>query len=162
MGMYGVFAHVSDEELRAVLANPDGIERMLDSFEDDESMTRELNVEKSWHALHWLLTGSEWEGAPPLNFIVAGGTEVGDSDVSARVFTSDDVRAMHAALSPITSTELISRYDGHAMQLLYPEIWNWPDEQESNRRDLAYQFEALKGFVSHGAELGHGMLVYIG
>src|SRR5829696_7547426 len=34
------------------------------------------NFEKSWHGLHFLLTGTAWEGEPPLNFLLAGGREI--------------------------------------------------------------------------------------
>ena len=55
----------------------------------------ETDLDKAWHGIHYLLTGTAWAGAEPLNFIVCGGTEVGDIDVGygpARVFSSNDVK----------------------------------------------------------------------
>ena len=34
------------------------------------------DFEKSWHGIHYLLTGTAWEGDPPLNFLLAGGREL--------------------------------------------------------------------------------------
>ena len=39
----------------------------------------ELEVDKAWHGLHFLLTGSAWEGSFSWIPVVAGGSEVGDN-----------------------------------------------------------------------------------
>jgi len=55
------------------------------------------------HGIHFLLTGTAWEGDFPLAFIVRGGREVGDVGYGpARIFTSDEVQAIANALRPIT------------------------------------------------------------
>lgn len=36
-----------------------------------------VDLDKAWHGLHYLLTGTAWEGEPPLNVLAAGGREVG-------------------------------------------------------------------------------------
>src|SRR5688500_6275073 len=43
---------------------------------EGEGLTTDLD--KAWHGIHYLLTGTAWEGAEPLNFLVAGGRPVGD------------------------------------------------------------------------------------
>ena len=43
--------------------------------------TEEIDLDKSWHGIHFLLTGAAWEGERPLNFLILGGEEVGDIDV---------------------------------------------------------------------------------
>jgi hypothetical protein len=164
MSINGVFTHVTDAEIGALLAAQERTVDFLHGFDPAERLARELNIEKTWHALHWLLTGSAEEGDPPLNFIVAGGDEVGEGeDVgygAPRAFISAQVRTIHQALTDISTADLIGRYDGHAMQDLYPEVWNRPEEQHVNQDDLAYRFETLKAFVAVGVELGYGMLVY--
>ncbi|MGE3908388.1 MAG: DUF1877 family protein, partial [Chloroflexota bacterium] len=89
MSMMGMFAQATDEEIQGLLADPDEILVFLETREELD-VTRVLELEKNWHALHWLLTGSKWEGEPPLNFIVLGGAGIGDVDVgygAARAFT---------------------------------------------------------------------------
>ncbi len=87
------------------------------------------DLDKSWHGIHYLLTGSADEGGAPLDFLVAGGTEVGDEDVGygpARVFTSAQTRAIAAALAAVTDDELRARFAPEAMMRaeIYPEIWD--------------------------------------
>lgn len=38
-------------------------------------------MDKAWHGIHYLLTGTAWEGDPPLNFLVTGGREVGTEEI---------------------------------------------------------------------------------
>jgi hypothetical protein len=71
---------------------------------DDEVIHTDLD--KAWHGLHYMLTKSAWEGEEPLNFLLKGGVEVGDIEVGygpARVFTSEEVHQINAALKPIAS-----------------------------------------------------------
>src|SRR5687768_13192892 len=42
--------------------------------------SREIDLDKAWHGLHFLFTGTAWEGAPPECFLVSGGTEIGQVD----------------------------------------------------------------------------------
>jgi hypothetical protein len=51
--------------------------------EDIEDPHADLDVDKAWHGIHYLLTGTAWEGDPPLDFIVKGGSQVGDVDDGA-------------------------------------------------------------------------------
>jgi hypothetical protein len=81
MSMIGNFRALPDEELQGLFADPSRVEQLLyESFFGGGSNGKgdELEVDKAWHGLHFLLTGSAWEGSFPLNFIVAGGQEVGD------------------------------------------------------------------------------------
>jgi Domain of unknown function (DUF1877) len=126
----------------------------------------ELDVDKAWHGLHFLFTGDAWSGEPPLGFIVAGGTEVGDEDVgygSARAFTSAEVREISAALDRITGDELARRFDPAQMMNLgiYPEIWDRDPADDDTLAYLLEYFDLLKDFVGRGARSGQGMLVYI-
>jgi hypothetical protein len=130
MSMIGYFLLASDEVLRALLAEPVAIHDFLHSSLEEESYDL-LNIEKSWHILHYLLTGTAWGGEPPLNFIVAGGETVGEEDIGygpARAFTSAEVRAIADALDRIDRRRLLDRFDGKEMDELgiYPPI-NWQD-----------------------------------
>src|SRR5688572_4637046 len=111
MSMIGNFLLVSDDELSKLLASPTLVHGLIDSAYEDRRSDF-VDVDKAWHCLHFLLTGTAWEGDPPLNFIVAGGSEVGDEDVGygpARGFSSPEVRAIADALDGIDHTVLARR-----------------------------------------------------
>lgn len=58
------------------------------------------DLDKAWHGLHYLLTQSPDAGAPPLNFLIAGGTEIARQEVGygpARVFRAAEVKPISGA-----------------------------------------------------------------
>jgi hypothetical protein len=164
MSMIGNLPLLSDEELSSLLAEPAGVEAFL--FEGLPPAEDELYLDKAWHGIHFLLTGTAWEGEPPLNFIVAGGIDIGTEDVGyARPlgFTSADVREIAAALAPLSADELRSRFDPKRMLELgiYPEIWDRPPEEDDTLAHLLGYFDQLKGFLQRAAENGRALIVYV-
>jgi hypothetical protein len=69
------------------------------------------DMEKMWHGVHYLLTGTAWEGEPPLNFLLAGrrelDIEVGQAPVL--LYTSAETREIASALSAVSDAELRAR-----------------------------------------------------
>ncbi len=50
-----------------------------------------MDIDKAWHGLHFIFTGSDWSGGFPEGFLVTCGKAVGDVDVGygpARFLTS--------------------------------------------------------------------------
>jgi hypothetical protein len=168
MSMIGNFRRTSDERIQSLLSDPESIEDYLgeDPEESEEKPFADLDVDKAWHGIHFLLTGTAWEGEPPLAFIVRGGEEVGDVDVGygpARAFTSTEVRAIADALKPITLDVLKKRFDPAAMTKLdiYPSIWDRAPEEDDTLGYLLEYYEQLWEFVAEAAREGEGMLVYV-
>jgi hypothetical protein len=167
MSMIGHFRRASDEKIGSLFSDPETIDELLDDDGGDGDDDRvELRVDKAWHGIHYLLTGTAWEGSPPLDFIAKGGREVGDVDVGygpARAFSSADVRAIATALLPIARADLEKRFDPAAMMDLdvYPAIWDRPREQDDTLEYLLVYYDALKAFIAGAAERGEGLLVYL-
>ena len=166
MSMIGNFLALPDEELQALFADPSRVEQLLyESLLGGGSNGKgdELEIDKSWHGLHFLLTGSAWEGSFPLNFIVAGGQDVGD-DLGygpARGLTSTEVLQVDAALAPLTPDELGQRFDAQRMTELqiYPD--GWSHDPDGEREYLLDFYADLRAFVRRTAEQRHALLVYL-
>src|SRR6202163_4530873 len=112
MGMIGNLRPASDSEIERLLDNPSEITRFLYGSEADGG--ERVVIDKAWHAIHYALNGSRLGGHEPLNFLVAEGTPVGEVDVGygpARVLTSDQVRALAAALATVAPDDLGKRVD---------------------------------------------------
>jgi hypothetical protein len=64
-----------------------------------------VDLDKAWHGIHYLFTGTAWEGDPPLNFLVKGGREVGDEEIglgppcTLRALETRDIASALEALS---------------------------------------------------------------
>lgn len=124
------------------------------------------DLDKAWHGIHFLLTQTADAGEAPLNFICAGGRDVGDVDVGygpARAFTSAEVRTLNQALAPLDAVFLKSRFDpGRMMELdIYPSIWDRPPGQDDTLGYCCEYFGVLKTFVADAARRNVGMLVYL-
>ena len=164
MSMIGTFRRTSDARIDALVSNPDTISDYLARDPEDAADAGEayadLDVDKAWHGLHFLLTGTAWKGPPPLDFIVKGGRQIGDVDVGygpARAFSSADVRVIAAALRPIGPADLEARFDPAAMSQLdiHPSIWDRPREEDT----LGYLLEnysTTKGIRRGCREGGRG------
>lgn len=191
MSMIGNFRSLSDDDLGALLENPARVEQLLFGADFFSGTNGEVVVSlfggsasqpsepgrveagsrygrdrrrQGLARIHFLLTGTAWEGSFPLNFIVSGGKEVGDVDVGygpARALTSEDVRRLDAALEPLTSAELERRFDPEQMSKLqmYPEIWG--DDDDDSLAYLIEYYTELRSLVRRAAERGHALLVYL-
>jgi hypothetical protein len=126
-----------------------------------------LDLEGSWHGLHFLFTGTAWDGELPAAFLVKGGTELddGDDENVARVLDPGQVRAIDVMLQSWSRPELASRYDARRMAELeiHPEtLWAGDTEQERPGCDrLLDAFEELRGFVRDTCERGQGLVLQV-
>ena len=125
------------------------------------------DLDKAWHGLHYLLTGSAWEGDPPLNFLLAGGTaiDIEVADAQPRTFTSSETRAVQQALAGITREALLTRYVPADLTRLeiYPEvIWERDEGTEADpRKYLLEYWKVLRDFVDLAVKEDLGLTVYI-
>ncbi len=169
MGMIGNFLLLDDATVRSLLENPETIHGLLDeSVYEVDPATGYVDVGKAWHGLHFLLAGSAWGGEPPLDFIVSGGTPVGEEDVGygpARALRASQVATLAEALAGITKDTLIARFDGAKMDQLeiYPQ-GGWkgvnPRDQETFRYFMG-AYEEIAALVQEGAATGKGLLVWM-
>lgn len=160
----------TDAQLARLLKAPDQLEDFLEDEEDFGDPAGagflELDLDTSWHGIHFLLTGTASEGHAPLDFLERGGREVGDVDLGygpARAFLAAQVQAIHAALEQVDDAELAHRYDPQRMRMLeiHPDIWDRPAEEGDPLAELLSYLGELRRFLARVSERGHGMLVYL-
>jgi hypothetical protein len=192
MSMIGNFRSLSDEDVRALLEQPSRVEQLLygehafpgtngevvSSFGhgltppseadgcEQAGDGDELDVDKAWHGIHFLLTGTAWKGSFPLKLHRQrrqGGRRRRRRYGPARALMSEDVRRLNAALEPFTSEELKRRFDSEQMTRLqiYPEIWDRDPEEDDSLAYLIEYYTDLRDFVRRTADRGHGLLVYL-
>jgi hypothetical protein len=130
----------------------------------EEGLTTDLD--KAWHGIHYLLTGTAWEGEPPGNFLVAGGRAVGDLDVGygpARVLTSRETRAARDLLNNIEEDELRRRFNPEDMlaKEVYPDIWAADPAEDDPLGYLVEYARTLRGFLNQAVDKGLGILMYL-
>ncbi len=158
MSMIGHFKQISPQLLDEIIKDPSSLESIIYTDEEDPN---ELNIDKAWHGIHYLLTGSAWEGEPPLVNVIMGGTEIGD-DLgygAARYLTVNQVKEATEALLKISEEELKTRFNPEEMNKLeiYPPI-NWIEEEFDY---LLGYYEELVAYYKDADEKRNAMLIYI-
>jgi len=132
---------------------------LLDSREEDD----EGDVDKAWHAIHYLLTGTAKETGDLLGFLHSGGIVIEGTDTglgAPRAYTSDQVAAMHLELNAVGREVLSQRYNPKAMDKLkvYPQIWSRDGDEGL---DYIWQhFERLRAFIAKAQSRRQGLLIW--
>ncbi|BBH70295.1 hypothetical protein ACTI_69800 [Actinoplanes sp. OR16] len=155
---------LSGAALQKLLDDPSAVESILygDLDDDDAEMPEpELDLDKSWHAVHYLLTGTAWSlGDTPAGAAVLGGTEIGEDGGYGppRYLVPDEVQAIARALSALDERSLRSRFDPAALDAaeIYPEGWSSTDIDS-----VLAHFRTLREFYRSAATNGEGVLLAV-
>ncbi|WP_246021820.1 YfbM family protein [Paenibacillus zeisoli] len=155
--MIGNLKQISEETLDLIIKGEVDPEAVV--FDEEEER---LDLDKSWHAIHYLLNGSAWEGEPPLFNVIFGGQEVGE-DLGygkTRYLTKKEVQEVALTLVNITEEDLKERFDAAAMNELeiYPSN-DWSSEEEVDYV-LSY-YASLKEYYMEAVRQGNAMLLFI-
>jgi Domain of unknown function (DUF1877) len=125
-----------------------------------------VSLEKAWHGIHFLLTGSAWEGEAPLNFLLEGGEAIGaddpDGGPGARLFSPEATRALDMALAGVSDDQLWEQFDADRMtkEGVYPGIWDEPEDDL--REEYVGYFHAMKELIHRACVANRALLVMIG
>jgi len=125
----------------------------------------QLDLDKAWHGLHFLLTGTADGGPEPACYLLTGGEDLDDDDdVTVRLLRPDQVRAFADHLAALDTDELTRRFDPERMTTLgiYPDvIWKRPEETDAPRAFLLEAFSDLREFMGAVARDGDAVVVCI-
>ena len=140
-----------------------GIRATLLAFKPGQSETgpiiESLELDKSWHGIHFLLCGSAEPIHGPAGFLLNGEAVEDDGDAEVYLHAAEEVAAFDLLLTATTARELLDRYDPERMKALelYPALdWNQGDFDY-----LLDYVDRLRAFVRRHAELGHELTVLI-
>lgn len=148
MSKIGYFLAVKPEQGDELANDPAAVADFLDEAVDDQDELGAdfLDVDKSWHGIHFLLTGAVTGGEAPLASVVMAPTEIGEG--RARLLAPDDVIEVSKALAPFNADKLKRKCDWAVMneREIYPQNWEAGDEAY-----IAENFAALKKFYDAAA-----------
>jgi len=127
-----------------------------------EAERNEGDLDKSWHGLHFCLTGTADEAPMPLGFIASGGQNAGDIDNGygpARLFTSSETKTIFMGLNEISETKLKQNYIPEKMSDTYLS-GVWADEGDEGFEYILENFQLLKKFLGKCVSDNLGMVFY--
>jgi hypothetical protein len=138
----------------------------------DEELSRlreiECDLEGAWHGLHFLFTGTAWEGDQPACYLIQGGEDVGDDefDVPPRLLRPELALDFSQFLAGLSDDELRRRYDPDRMTELKIDprgLWLDATPRSGRALDMLLEsFEELKSFAQRASAADDGLIVHLG
>jgi hypothetical protein len=121
-----------------------------------------LSLEKSWHGIHYLLTGVAEGGKPPLSWAVLGDKEIPDTGKvmgygPAHVLTAHQVSSVSKAIARITKEKFLRKFDLKEMKAA--RVYGARDAED--REYFWMYFQKLKAFYSQTAKRNRGLLSHL-
>jgi Domain of unknown function (DUF1877) len=163
MSMIGYFLALTGEKVDELLGDPAGVSAFLASaIEDQDDLGADfLDVDKSWHGIHFLLTGSVRDGEPPLTWAVFAPTPIGEDlgHGPARLLLPVQVVEVSKALAPMTGDKLKKKCDWTVMNdsEIYPQGWRAGDQDY-----IAENFTQLRKFYDSAARRHMAVVHWLG
>ncbi|MEO0423016.1 MAG: YfbM family protein [Pseudomonadota bacterium] len=159
--MVAMFKILDEDELEMIKSDADAVEELLFPEDVDDPFEGQHGLDKSWHSLHYLLTGSAEPDGTPAGDAILGGTPVG-GDLGygpARLIDHQQVLRVAAALQEADLAAAYANLDRAAASAakLYCGFEFSQDEQEY----LRGYFDTLLEVYSTAAADGTAVLAYL-
>ncbi|MBX9693311.1 MAG: YfbM family protein [Cyanobacteria bacterium] len=175
MSMCAYMKEIKPSLLQELLDDPEAVEDFIGSggFDDDGDEEAEseagagageqLDLHKSWQALHFVLTGTPWEvdDRIPVSQAVLGGEEIGEDFTGygpARFLGPDRVKEVSAGMGLLQIKDLIEKYSAEDYERADLYAFNGIDEE---RGDISRCFSDLKSFYQGCASRGSAVIIWI-
>ena len=164
MGMVANFIRLNAALLPALRANPSTIGDLLESdCKPTSGAAACMDIDKSWHLIHFFLTGRVGDAPPPLGDTILGGEELKGGDIGyvpPRVLAPSRVDAVARAIASIDPSTVPLRFDLAAVRtdVYLADTWtNSPDD----RAYLVEYFVRLQHFYGDAARMRQFVIITI-
>ena len=162
MGMTASFASISPTELEELKEDATNASDLLFERVGLDDVESGVDIDKSWAAIHFMLTGSQWEGSEPERLPILGGTEIG-ADIGygpARYLTPEQVVKAHGVLASLPAAELKKRFMPAKLEAadVYPS-GIWLEEGMDGFEYIEHWYEQLRLFYETAAKRGNAVLL---
>jgi hypothetical protein len=154
-------AEIQKQMDAAMSQHPKAKEQMEAALPGIHKDGSELCLHKSWHCLHFLLTGKSWDPAdPPLGNAIAGGTEIPDRQGAmgygpARYLTPIQVREVASALASFPAEERAEAFDPKLAEKQKVYV------PHHGKEELLYYFGLLRDFYLDASRKSNSMLLWV-
>jgi hypothetical protein len=163
MGMVWVAALATDKEIASIRSDPESALDFVDS-ETAYKSGRQIDLDKQWHGVHFLLTHSAGATDDPLSIIIGNFEEIGPDNGygPAWIIPAASFISCNAKLSKISDQEISARFDPEAMKredIYLADVF--ADEGDEARGFLMEDVTRLRAFVSKAAEQSFNAIAFI-
>jgi hypothetical protein len=167
MSMIANFVAVTDEDFAHLRENPGKIESFL--YPDEEFALigiEQISIDKAWHVIHFILTGTDWGGPEPQREAILGGEPFGENlgYGPARFLAKDRVKQVSAHLETLSSNLVSENFNlkAFADNGIYPNIWSQLEGEHLAGVDFFDEyFQLLRDFYRRAAESNLNVVQYL-
>lgn len=152
MGMIANYQYLPDNELEQIKGLSNQEDDLLD-FAEDSADTHDIliDIDKMWDALLFVLTGfssSEFLDDNPLREAVLGVTPLDDVSEYIAYTEKSRIGAISQALEEFDMDKALKDFSMEACKKadLYPDIWDYLEEEEEIKDDILTCFVKMKDF----------------
>ena len=167
MGMIANYQYLPDNELEQIKGLSNQEDDLLD-FAEDSADTHDIliDIDKMWDALLFVMTGfssSEFLDDNPLREAVLGVTPLEDVSEYIAYTEKSRIAAISQALEEFDMDSAMANFSMEACKKadLYPNIWDYLEEEEEIKDEIRISFVNMKEFYKKILELNGNVLVTI-
>jgi len=139
-------------------------EQFLEQLLDDPPKEHSVYLDKSWHGIHFLLTGSALPSDSIASKVIFGGESIGPDQGygPAQLLTPSEVKQVAELLSQEPPEKLAARYDPNAMERakVYPDIIWVREGQQALQYELQF-YKQLVRFYQQAARDGKAVIYVV-
>ena len=167
MGMIANYRYLSENELRQIVPDSRQEEEVLDIVEDSTKENETLiDIDKMWDAILFVMTGfssSEFMDDDPLREAVLGVTSLENVLEYIAYTEHSKIAEIVQALENFDMDRALANFSMEACKKadLYPDIWDYLDEEEEIKDDIRTCFVKMKDFYKKILTLKGNVLVTI-
>ena len=167
MGMIANYQYLPDNELEQIKGLSNQEDDLLDFSEDStDSHDILIDIDKMWDALLFVMTGfssSEFLDDNPLREAVLGVTPLEDVSEYIAYTEKSRIAAISQALEEFGMDKALKDFSMEACKKtdLYPNIWDYLEEEDEIKDDIRISFENMKKFYKQILGLNGNVLVTI-
>ena len=158
MGLIANYNCISDEslkELKGLGSSKKDLFETVEEWRDEDELL--LDIDKMWDVLHFVLTDHRIDDNP-LSQAVLGVTSIEDLSDYMAYTENSQIADIVVALEQFDMDQALESFDMKACKEaeLYPNIWDYDEEEEEIIDELLHDFEQMKVFYKKVLEAkGH-------
>ena len=167
MGMIANYQYLADNELEQIKGLSNQEDDLLDFAEDSaDSHDILIDIDKMWDALVFVMTGfssSEFMDDDPLREAVLGVTPLENVSEYIAYTEKSKIAEIVQALENFDMDRALADFSMESCKKadLYPDIWDYLDEEEEIKDDIRTCFVKMKDFYKKILTLKGNVLVTI-
>lgn len=157
MGMYGIYLSIDTADIERL------VQKQLNAEDMDSDDYPNLDIDKSWHAIHFWLCGDSFDGQPPQGYIVPmlKDQALERDTYGAFYLYPQQVKEATDWLADMTDEQLYARYD--FAKMMDESVYSlFEGEDEKEFYDYLYEYlQEIKVFYQTTAEKEQGILFFV-